>query len=146
MDGALVPAAAFAWDPLLHDLLENPVTVQWVHRVLGTALTITIIAFHFYVRRLRLADRAIRAMSAGLIALVLGQYLLGVLTVVLHVPPGIAVAHQALAMALFGTWLVLLHRVSAAWHPVAPALHRVTAPTGNRVIHVTAPARATPVL
>ena len=110
MDGSLVPRAAFLWEPLLRDLLENPVTVQWMHRVIGTVLALAIIAFHFWFRRWNVADSIARRLDVALVGLVFGQYVLGVLTVVLHVPLMIAVAHQALAMVLFGTWLALLNR------------------------------------
>lgn len=110
MGGRLVPQGAWFLDPLPRNLLENPITVQWVHRVLGTALALASAAAFLRSRRPG-TDRATRLLSAGFLALVLAQYGLGVLTVLYSVPLPLGVLHQAAAVVLVGLWLAWLHHL-----------------------------------
>jgi heme a synthase len=110
MGGGWIPPNALGLDPLALNLVENPFTVQWLHRVLGTALAVVAVLVHLRVRRVA-PDRATRRLSAAFVLLVLAQYALGVLTLLLHVPVSLGVAHQAAAMVIFGVWLAWLHRV-----------------------------------
>jgi heme a synthase len=109
MDGSLIPPYAWGFDPVLRNLVENPITVQWVHRVLGTLLGVAVVAFYLRVRSSHGVDRKSRVLNHSLLALILAQYLLGVMTLVLHVPVSLGVAHQAMAMVVFGLWLIWLH-------------------------------------
>jgi heme a synthase len=110
MGGALVPPNVLGLDPPLLNLVENPITVQWVHRVLGTVLAV--VALGFFVRvRSAPVDSTSRKLNYALLSLVLVQYLLGVLTLLHQVPVTLGVAHQAMAMVLFGVWLWWLHHV-----------------------------------
>jgi heme a synthase len=111
MDGSLIPPFAWGYDPLLRNLVENPITVQWVHRVLGTLLGLAVVLFFLRVRGSQGVDRHSRILNTSLLALIAAQYLLGVLTLVLHIPVSLGVAHQAMAMVVFGIWLVWLHHV-----------------------------------
>jgi heme a synthase len=116
MGGAWIPPYVLGMDPPLLNLVENPITVQWVHRILGTVLGLA--AFALFVRVWRsVADAFSRTMNAALLLLILSQYLLGVLTLIFHVPVSLGVAHQAMAMVIFGVWLVWLHHVRTAPPP-----------------------------
>ncbi|HSJ12776.1 MAG TPA: COX15/CtaA family protein [Longimicrobiales bacterium] len=108
MGGRLVPATLLQLEPALVNFLQNPAAVQWVHRVLGTLLALAALAVFLRVRR-GAADPASRRLAAVLLALVALQYALGVLTLLLHVRVSVAVAHQALAMILFGAWTWWAH-------------------------------------
>jgi heme a synthase len=119
MDGGWVPPYVLGMDPPLLNFVENPITVQWVHRILGTVLGLAAIALFARVWR-SVRDGFSRTMNAALLLLILGQYLLGVLTLIFHVPVSLGVAHQAVAMVIFGVWLVWLHHVRAAPVPGAP--------------------------
>jgi heme a synthase len=119
MGGAWIPEFAWGMDPLVRNFVENPLTVHWLHRVIGTVLALAAIAFVVRHRGDRMPDREARVLSLAMVAVLLGQYLLGVLTVLFHVPVSLGVAHQAVAMILFGIWLALLHRVRG-WSEVAP--------------------------
>jgi heme a synthase len=123
MGGELVPPNVLGLDPPLLNLVENPITVQWVHRVLGTVLGLA--ALYFAARAWSaLRDGGSRALNAAFTTLILVQYGLGVATLLLHVPVSLGVTHQAMAMVLFGVWLVWLHHVRslAEEHPAsAPA-------------------------
>lgn len=118
MGGRLVPPGAWSLQPVLANLVENPATVQWVHRVLGTALLLAAVAV---VGRARpgVSDAGTRRLGALFLALLATQYALGVLTVVYFVPVPLGVAHQAMAVVLLGVWLVWLHRAREAPVPAA---------------------------
>lgn len=108
MVGRLVPPGLLAWDPPALALLENPLSVQWTHRLLGTVLLLAAAWFARHTRRLG-ADPGSRRLSTALLALVMVQYTLGVLTLIRFVPLGLAATHQFAALALFGCWVWTLH-------------------------------------
>jgi cytochrome c oxidase assembly protein subunit 15 len=110
MEGELVPPSLYWLEPVVLNFFRNPVGVQWLHRVLGTLLGLVVIGFFFQVLRSDTDDGS-RRLSAGFLALILVQYLLGVLTLILFVPVSLAVIHQATAMVLFGVWVWWWHHV-----------------------------------
>ncbi|HVL69424.1 MAG TPA: COX15/CtaA family protein [Vicinamibacterales bacterium] len=112
MAGRLVPPGLLMLDPALANFVENAVTVQWTHRMLGTVLALAVLAFWWRVRRSD-ADRHSRRLNTAFLSLMLCQYALGVVTLLMVVPVALGVAHQALAMVLFGLWVVWLHHARA---------------------------------
>jgi heme a synthase len=123
MGGALVPDGMMTLQPALLNLLDNPIAVQWTHRALGTLLALAVLIVHARAWASGV-DRGSWRRGTAVVALVTVQYLLGVLTVLLHVPIALAVAHQATALALFGAWLGWLHHVRGLSRPVVPATPR----------------------
>lgn len=113
-DGRFFPDGGFSMSPLLLNLTANPETVQWVHRVIGTILLLAAVAaFGTGVRRWKAREplpggRALRysALFAGLVVV---QYLLGVTTLLRHVPVALGVAHQSTAVLILAVWLGWLH-------------------------------------
>lgn len=113
MNGGLLPPQGLGMEPALRNLVENPATVQWVHRVLGTVLLLTAIGVAVGARRGATDHRSAR--SALLFsALVSVQYGLGVLTLLLAVPVSLGVAHQVTAVVILGVWLYWLHHALRA--------------------------------
>jgi cytochrome c oxidase assembly protein subunit 15 len=110
MAGRLVPPGWLALDPVIVNFVQNAATVQWVHRLLGTALLVSAFVL---VRRLGVAapDRTTRRLGVALLQLIASQYLLGVLTLVYFVPVPLAAAHQALALAIVAVWIISVHHV-----------------------------------
>lgn len=108
MAGTLVPPNLWMLSPAPLNFVENPVAVQWMHRLLGTVLLVAVIAVGLRVRRLRM-DRGSRRLAAALLSAIAAQYLLGVLTLLYLVPIDLAVAHQAMAMVIVGLWVSALH-------------------------------------
>jgi cytochrome c oxidase assembly protein subunit 15 len=108
MNGQLVPAAAFDLQPAVLNLVENPAAIQWMHRVLGTALLVAVAALFVRARRIA-GDRRARRLSAALLLLVAAQYVLGVLTLIYRLPIGLAVLHQGTAAVVFAVWVVWMH-------------------------------------
>lgn len=116
MGGALAPPDLLRLEPALRNFVDNPPAVQWTHRVIGTLLALAIVTFAVRVFR-RVSDPVSRRYAAGLLAIVLVQYLLGVLTVINLVPISLGVAHQAVAAILVLGWLGWVHHV----HNLQPA-------------------------
>lgn len=110
MEGKLVPPTLYWLEPTWLNFFENPVGVQWMHRVLGTVLALTVIGVFIMVRQSD-ADAGSRRLAAGFMGGVLLQYTLGVLTLIYVVPIPLAVVHQATAMLLFGLWVWWWHHV-----------------------------------
>ena len=105
MNGRLVPAEVFAggawWD--------NPAAVQLAHRGLALLTTLAVAALWLYGRRLALAG-PLRVALHAVLAAAAAQIALGVLTLVNAVPLALGIAHQAGAMVLISTTVVVLHR------------------------------------
>ncbi len=95
-------------DPAWLSLLEHDVTIQFVHRWLGTALLFLVAALWLRVRagRFALAQRASVAALMGLVAL---QYGLGVYTLLGQVPIVPAVMHQGCASLVLLAVVWVLH-------------------------------------
>ena len=113
MDGRVVPAHLFVLDGSTLAFLQNPVAVQWTHRLVGTVLLAFAGVFFVLVRRAR-PDSLSRRLNVAFAGLVAAQYALGVLTLLYVVPISLAVPHQALAMAIAGVWTAWVHHVRAA--------------------------------
>jgi cytochrome c oxidase assembly protein subunit 15 len=111
MGGRLVPAELLDLDPLARNFLENPIAVQWAHRVIGTLLLVITAVFVLHMLRDATADEHSRRLGMLLLALLAIQYLLGVVTLLHLVPVGLGVIHQATALIVFGAWLWWLHHV-----------------------------------
>jgi cytochrome c oxidase assembly protein subunit 15 len=109
MGGRLVPAGWLSLQPMARNFFENPSTVQWLHRVLGTLLLIVVIGFALKAKALQLDPRTARYAKVFLLTVVL-QYALGIATLLLAVPVALGVLHQTVALLLFGLWLSMLHR------------------------------------
>jgi heme a synthase len=101
IDGALIPSAARLWfeTPWWRNLFESVLTVQFEHRMTAYLL--------FALAWLHVADAARARAGSGAVdgALALAvaisvQATLGVLTLLYQVPIGLALAHQATAIAV----------------------------------------------
>ena len=110
MDGRWVPAGAWSLDPGWLNIFENTITVQIQHRVLA-ALTVFGVALLWWRARGFALPGWLAMRVHLLLAAVLLQATLGILTLVFVVPMPMAAAHQIGAMLLFTTALYLLHGV-----------------------------------
>ncbi len=113
MNGAWLPQSAWTMQPVLINLFENPATVQWMHRVIGTILGIVIVGLWI---RSRNADvsRSLKYKAGLLLGLVILQYGLGILTLLFHVPIALGVLHQATAMIFWVGWLIYYHELTGS--------------------------------
>jgi heme a synthase len=111
MDGRIIPGGLGAMTPVWLNVFENAATVQFDHRVLAYILA-ALVVWHG-TRVIRHADDLQQSASAKLLLATLAlQILIGIWTLLAHVPLPLGLAHQATAM------LVL---AAATWH-----LHTLT--------------------
>lgn len=110
MNGHYLPGAFFTGPSLVSDLFENPLTIHYLHRAIGTLVLIAFVAAGVFLWRKGplLVDRQL---GKALTAMVLLQFALGVTTVVFGVPLVPAVVHQGGAVILLAVVTALLHRV-----------------------------------
>lgn len=108
MNQAWWPVNGWLLTPGILNLVENPGTVQWVHRILGTLLALAAILL-WIKTYFEPVDGYIRNRVSLFLFMILLQYLLGVVTLIYHVPISLGVAHQALAMIIWGAWIGIYH-------------------------------------
>lgn len=108
MGGRWIPRDLLRLEPAIRNFFENGVAVQWFHRLLGTILGLVVIAVAAGV--LRGGYDALNKRLAGAMgALIVVQYILGVLTLINAVPVALGVTHQVTALILLGVWVMWLH-------------------------------------
>ncbi len=113
MAGQFFPPAAFDLEPVWRNFTENAGLVQFMHRIAGYLLLALGIAF--WLRARSSGNRAIRGAFTAVLAMLVLQLLLGIVTVLYIAPPGLAILHQLGAVLLF--FLILRARFLAAYPP-----------------------------
>ncbi|KAK9477413.1 cytochrome oxidase assembly protein-domain-containing protein [Lipomyces japonicus] len=101
-------------DLIWRNLLENPTTVQFNHRVLAVTTFTAVVLLHVYATRLYgrgLLPRAVFKASHGTIGFASLQVALGISTLLYLVPVPLAAAHQAGSLALLTYVLLLCSRL-----------------------------------
>jgi heme a synthase len=109
MFGKLIPPNLFnSWI----NYFETPQTIVFIHRWFAFVVFIAITALYVAARR---ESRSVEIKNGlnWLLGLVVLQITLGVLTVILHVQPAIALAHQAGALTLFALTIYFVHSLRA---------------------------------
>lgn len=111
MMGQLIPDGLFYNDPWYMNMLDNPLTIHFEHRL--TAYIVAIIAMGLWWEMHSDSNASVRhAVNLVLLSVVL-QIILGVLTIINMVPIQLAAAHQAGAVVALSAGLYLLNRVKA---------------------------------
>jgi cytochrome c oxidase assembly protein subunit 15 len=123
IDGAVVPPGLGEASPWYLNLFENPLTVQFQHRMLGYAVVLAALGQLAWLA-LKGADQSLIGSALTLALFALLQAALGVWTLLLSVPIVLGLAHQAGAIALFA---VALYHFWLARHDSAPAQTHVAA-------------------
>jgi heme a synthase len=108
-----LPAGAIALRPGWRNLFENPILVQFDHRVLAISTLIGVLVTVFALGRQPAKPRTHRARGLLLLAVAM-QVTLGILTLLAHVPIVLAAAHQAVAVLVFTAALYLVHSLRDA--------------------------------
>lgn len=93
MLGRWIPPGLFALDPAAVNLVNNPLTVQFIHRVLAVILVVFIVHLLIKARKYQIS-RAVKVKLTGLTHLIGIQFLLGIATLVMHMPIALASLHQ----------------------------------------------------
>ena len=99
MGGELIPDETFFHQPWYINFFNNPVTVQFTHRVF--ALSTLIFLWTYGTKRFKTSGNLIeKKWIIALLTWSLVQVILGISTLLLHVPYDLAVAHQTGALIL----------------------------------------------
>ena len=109
MGDAWFPADAPILEPYLRNFADNPIMVQFIHRWLAFAVAgaVLLVARQAWLK-------GFEWLAIALAFAVLGQILLGILTLLTGVALVIAVAHQAMAALLLAALALAAHRLGAA--------------------------------
>ncbi|XP_029667986.1 cytochrome c oxidase assembly protein COX15 homolog isoform X1 [Formica exsecta] len=105
-----IPDDILAMSPILKNFTENPTTVQFDHRILGIATIALITCLGVMSRKHKLPNRGRKAVVAVLCAGYL-QVLLGISTLLNHVPLTLAASHQSGSLILLSTIIWLCHEL-----------------------------------
>ncbi len=101
MDGAIIPSDLFVLQPWWANAFENPKMVQFVHRISAYAV-LALILFQMVVAYRSKSGDTHKRRTVVLLALVLAQAAIGIMTLVLQVPLSWALLHQGGAVVLLG--------------------------------------------
>jgi cytochrome c oxidase assembly protein subunit 15 len=107
MNGRLVPAEYFSLRPWYLNFFENPVAVQFNHRMLAVCTLAAVLMLQISCRKMRLpvtARAGIRAMGFAVVL----QVSLGIATLLSGAPVLLSAAHQVGAVLLLTSSLVAL--------------------------------------
>lgn len=115
MGDSWIAPGAMALDPAWRNFFDNPVMVQFDHRVLAMATFFAVAALWFGLRS-RVSSRRLANTNHALLAIVIVQLSLGILTLLSRVSVPLAAAHQATGLLLVTAALVLTHRLKQPQH------------------------------
>lgn len=118
INGAFVPSGLGKASPFYLNLFENPLTVQFNHRMLGCAVVVAALGQVIWLA-VKGASQALIGSALVLALFAVLQATLGVWTLLLAVPITLGLAHQAGAIAVFAAalyhvWLARRLPLSAA--------------------------------
>jgi cytochrome c oxidase assembly protein subunit 15 len=116
MNGMWLPPDLVTLSPFWHNFLENPVMVQFDHRIGAYVLVLAVAAMWWRGRQAPTGPQARWALHGVAAALAL-QFALGVATLVMVVPVGLGVLHQGGALLLFASLILLIHRLCGEERP-----------------------------
>ena len=112
MEGQWIPGSLFPGPQPWAATFEDATTAQFDHRMMAYLVLLACVAFA--VKTLvSSTDGAARRRAAVLAVLAFAQAGLGIATLLLMAPVGVALPHQALALALFGTAIWTWRRSAA---------------------------------
>ncbi|MFN7039405.1 MAG: COX15/CtaA family protein, partial [Alphaproteobacteria bacterium] len=93
MGNHFIPSDIFALKPIYKNIFENPTTIQFIHRTLAISLIVLGAIIFFKSRKTSLLKN--QKNSINILVLTLGlQFILGIITLIYHVPVFVALAHQ----------------------------------------------------
>jgi cytochrome c oxidase assembly protein subunit 15 len=113
MGDHFIPRELLTQSPWWRDLLENPVSVQFLHRCFAMATTLVCGGLWVYQRQCDVSPPLSLAFQGMLVVLFL-QVSLGILTLLFHVPLVFALLHQGVAFLLFGSLVYVVFLLSTS--------------------------------
>src|SRR3954470_13140811 len=114
IDGGFIPSAARLWfeEPWWRNLFDNTLTVQFEHRMTAYALLILAVLHAIDAMRSQ-AGRAVIGGAWSLVAAIILQAVIGILTLLHQVPIDMALAHQATAIVVLTLAVLQTERLVA---------------------------------
>ncbi|MBL8907674.1 MAG: COX15/CtaA family protein, partial [Rhizobiales bacterium] len=100
MDGRLIPDGLWVMNPAWRNLFENAMTVQFFHRLIAYVIAACVLIY---------AWRQPSSPAVALVAAVVLQIAIGILTLLHQVPLSLALVHQGGALVLLAAALWNLH-------------------------------------
>jgi heme a synthase len=130
IEGSFIPSAARLWfaTPWWRNLFENTLTVQFEHRMVAYVL-LALASFHAFDAVRTRAGRAATSGALWLLAAILLQATLGILTLLHQVPIVLALMHQAVAIAVLTLAVLQAERLAA--RQSEPERQQIAAPVGQ---------------
>ncbi len=116
MNGHYLPGAFFFGPSALHDILQEPLAIHYMHRALGTFLLLLFVGAAITIWRKSQLHHD-RLLGLSLLVLIVLQFSLGAATVLSLVAIPWAITHQGGAFILLGCTTAILHR---AFSPNTP--------------------------
>jgi len=111
MNGQWIPEGMLAISPVIFNLFDNPVTVQFFHRCMAYLITVVVLVYYFRNRKTWATSTV--PMAIHLLPLFLAvQVGLGITTLLMRVPVVLGSLHQIGAIVLLTVVLFLTHRVT----------------------------------
>ncbi|XP_060527017.1 cytochrome c oxidase assembly protein COX15 homolog [Cylas formicarius] len=105
-----IPDDILVFTPKVTNFTENPTTVQFDHRVLGTA-TLGLITAAWWVSRRRVLPRRAYIAAGALATAAWLQVALGITTLLTYVPTPVAAAHQGGSLTVLSAAVWLTHEL-----------------------------------
>ena len=130
IDGSFIPSAARLWfeEPWWRNLFDNTLTVQFEHRMTAYALLVLAVVHAIDAVRSR-ASAAVVGGAWWLVAAILLQATLGILTLLRQVPIDLALTHQAVAIVVLTLAVFQAERLAA--RRVAQGSEKLALPAGQ---------------
>lgn len=110
MEGSLVPETVpFTIErDGISSLINNPGSIQFMHRMIAYLLSMIILGYFFYCRKQKLPNK-IRSVNMIFYSLIILQIILGIFTVIYAVPVFLGVFHQLIAFCSMMVLIYLMH-------------------------------------
>lgn len=111
-DGKVIHETVWIEQPtLLQNLTEGKSGVQFIHRTFAYFVVGMILFLYFKSKKYSLTILQIKGLNV-LVLFVFAQFILGIFTLLLHVPLWLGLAHQLMAFLLLSAMVFVLHRFS----------------------------------
>jgi len=111
-EGKLIHETVWIEQPtLLQNLTEGKSGVQFIHRTFAYFVVGMILFLYFKSKKYSLTILQIKGLNV-LVLFVFAQFILGIFTLLLHVPLWLGLAHQLMAFLLLSAMVFVLHRFS----------------------------------
>ena len=124
MDAHWLPPETMQHVPVWRAFIEEPATVQFVHRVLALVTLCKLIVLWRLAKKLVVPER-VKSIASWIAVMALAQVGLGIATLLTQVNIVLATAHQGGAFILLGLLAVLIYHLTPP--PAAPAVEDKTA-------------------